>query len=192
MKRRVVVSTPLFLLVLLLGVTTVAVGQVATLRTPDPEAESTEAPAAEVDGQDAILAFVACLRENGIDVPDPQFGAEGTRFGLDPEALARIDLMSREFLDAMEACQDLLAALQPELDPAQVAEQNEQLLAFAECMRAEGIDFPDPDPVRGYTFASMRGDDGELLIDPFSVDFLSASTACVDELDLDVPGAPGS
>ena len=34
------------------------------------------------------------------------------------------------------------------VDPEQQAEQNEQLLAYAECMRREGIDFPDPDPVR--------------------------------------------
>ncbi len=94
-------------------------------------------------------------------------------------------------LDAMEACGDLLAALQPEIDPEQQAEQNEQLLAFAECMRREGVDFPDPDPVRGLTIGSMRGADGEMAIDPFAPDFQRAMGSCQEELDLEVPGAPG-
>ena len=88
--------------------------------------------------------LVACLRDNGLDLPDPQFGPEGVRFA-DPSVMMSIDFRSSEFLDAMEACQSLLEALQPEIDAAQQAEQNERLLVFAECMRGEGIDFPDPE-----------------------------------------------
>ena len=102
--------------------------------------------------------------------------------------LLRIDFRSAEFLDAMEACQDLLAALQPDVDPELQVEQVEQQLAFAECMRREGIDFPDPDPVRGFDIGSMRGPDGELAFDPFAADFRSASETCVAEADLAVPG----
>ena len=58
-------------------------------------------------------------------------------------------------------------------------------------MRGEGLDFPDPDPTRGFTLGAMRGDDGELIVDPFSAEFQAASTACADELDLDAPG-PGA
>ncbi len=121
--------------------------------------------------------------------PTPQFGPEGIRFA-DPAVIASIDLMSSEFLDAMEACQDLLAALQPEIDPEQQAEQTEQLLLFAECMRREGIDFPDPDPVHGLTVGSMRGADGEMRIDPFSPEFQAASSICTGEVGLQVPGGP--
>ena len=166
-----------------------ASAQVATLRTPGPDAAASEAPAEDVDGEDAILAFVGCLRENGLDIPDPQFGPDGVRFA-DPSVIARIDFRGSEFLDALEACQDLLAALQPAVDPEQQAEQNEQLLVYAECMRREGIDFPDPDPVRGLTIGSMRGDDGELLLDPFSPEFQAASSVCAAESDLDLSGGP--
>lgn len=162
----------------------VSMAQVATLRTPDPYAEPSEPPSEERDDQEAILQFVACLRDNGIDIPDPQFGIAGTFFS---GGLADIDFMSSEFLDAMEACQSLLEAMQPEMDPEQRAEQNEQLLRFAECMRREGLDFPDPDPIRGYTIASFRGDDGRLTFDPFTAEFLDASRVCATEVRLDPP-----
>jgi hypothetical protein len=191
MKRRRAAALPLLILMLTLGLGTTAAAQVATLATPDPNAEATSPPAEAIDGEQAILDFVACLRDNGLDIPDPQFGPEGPRFA-DPAILASLDFRSREFLDAVEACQDLLAALQPEIDPEQQAEQNEQLLGFAECMRDEGVDFPDPDPVRGLTLGSMRGADGELIIDPFSPEFQDASEVCTAQLGLEVPGGPGA
>ena len=182
-------TTPLLTALLLTFVFPLAAGaQVATLRTPDPDAAATEAPAEAIEGEEAILEFVACLRENGLDLPDPQFGSEGPR--MDPSALMGIDFRSSDFLDAMAACQDLLAAVQPEIDPEQQAEQVEQQLAFAECLRREGIDFPDPDPVRGFTLGAMRGDDGELAIDPFSADFQAASETCVAEVGVEGPGGP--
>jgi hypothetical protein len=191
MKRHRAAALPLLTMLLILSLGSVASAQVATLATPDPNAAATEAPSQEIDGQQAILDFVACLRDNGLDIPDPQFGPDGPRFA-DPSVLASIDLGSTDFLDAMEACEDLLAALQPQIDPEQQAEQNEQLLGFAECMRREGVEFPDPDPVRGLTLGSMRGADGELSFDPFSPEFQAASEVCTAELGLEVPGGPGA
>jgi len=190
MTRQILAST-LLSAALVLGSASGAAAQVASLRTPAPDAEASEAPAEQIDGQEAILQFVACLRDNGIDIPDPQFGVEGGFFGGGGGDLAGIDFMSSGFLDAMEACQHLLEALQPEIDPEQQAEQNEQLLVFAECMRREGIDFPDPDPVRGLTIGSMRGADGELIIDPFDPGFQDAMRTCQEELGLETPNGPG-
>jgi hypothetical protein len=187
MKTRHIIAIPAVLSALLLLLTSATAAQVATLSTPGPDSAASEAPTKELDGQEAILAFVACLRDNGIDLPDPQFGAAGP-FGGDPDALANVDFMSGEFLDAMEACQGFLDSLQPDLDPEQQAEQNEQLLRFAECMRREGIDFPDPDPIRGLTIGSLRGEDGGMAIDPFSPEFQAASGVCSAEVDLQAPG----
>lgn len=182
----------LLLLTLLLALAPAVSAQVATLATPGPDEEATAAPSEALDEEQAILDFVACLNDNGLELPDPQFGPEGPRFA-DPSVLLRIDIRSTEFLDAMEACAHLLDALQPDVDPELQAEQVEQQLAFAECMRREGIDFPDPDPVRGFDIGSMRGPDGGLAFDPFSSDFLSASEICVAEADLALPGnAPAS
>ena len=171
------------MLTFLLGSTVTA--QVATLATPDPEAEATEAPMEDVDGEQAILDFVACLRDNGLDIPDPQFGPDGPSFA-DPSVVMDIDLGSDTFLDAMGACEEYLAALQPEVDPEQQAEQIEQQLMLAECMRREGIeDFPDPDPVSGFTIRDMTA------FDPFDLDFQSAFTTCAAEMGFD-PAAPAA
>jgi hypothetical protein len=176
-------------IVLVLGTWGAAVGQVATLQTPGPEGPASEPPAESIDGQEGILRFVACLREQGIDVPDPRFGLDG---GLvaSAAAFAAIDVMSPRFLDAAEACQHILASLQPRLDPEELAERNEELLRFAECMRREGVDFPDPDPIGGLTVAAFRGDDGGLTIDPFSPLFLDASAVCRAEVGLELLPSP--
>ena len=195
MQRRLSLVLPTLVLTMLVAATSGVAAQVATLRTPDPNAGPSASPVEEIDGQEAILQFAACLRDNGIDLPDPQFGADGGFFGGGGGELGGIDFMSRDFLAAMEACQHLLEALRPQVDAAQQAEQNEELLAFAECMRAEGIDFPDPDPIRGLTLGSMRGEDGGFAFDPFSPEFQEASTACVAKTGMEVPGgatAPGS
>lgn len=185
--RRRTAALPLLTLLLSLLLGGTAAAQVATLATPDPDASATEMPAEEVDGEQAILDFVACLRDNGLDIPDPQFGPDGPTFA-DPSAIMEIDLGGETFLDAMEACEEYLAALQPEIDPAQQAEQVEQQLVLAECMRREGIeDFPDPDPVSGFTLRDMTA------FDPFDLDFQAAFRTCAAELGFDpAAAAPGS
>ncbi|MFV2062683.1 MAG: hypothetical protein ACC726_04110 [Chloroflexota bacterium] len=190
MKTRTTLGLPALALTMIITLTAGVSAQVATLRTPDPDAQASQSPAEEVDSQDALLQFASCMRDNGIDFPDPQFGVGGGPFGGDGSGLAGIDLSSSDFLDAVEACQSFLESLQPEVDSEQRAEQIEQLLEFAECMRAEGIDFPDPDPVRGLTIASFRGEDGELIIDPFSADFLAASSTCASVVGVEIPGSP--
>ncbi|MEX1295224.1 MAG: hypothetical protein AB1Z67_03535 [Candidatus Limnocylindrales bacterium] len=175
-------ATLLALATLLLMASAVT-AQVATLATPDPDAAATEAPTEELDGEQAILDLVACLRDNGLDIPDPQFGPDGPTFA-DPSVLMDIDLGGDTFLGAMEACEEFLTALQPEVDPEQQAEQIEQQLVLAECMRREGIDeFPDPDPVRGFTFEDMT-------FDPFDLDFQVAFATCAAEMGFDPAGGP--
>ena len=128
----------------------------------------------------------ACARY-GIDFPDPRFGGGGGLFG---GGLAGLDFMSSDFLDAMESCQSFLSALQPELNPEQQAEQREQEVAFARCMREQGLDFPDPDPTTGFSLGAFRGDDGGLVFDPFSSEFLVASSTCIQALSLDPADSP--
>ncbi len=120
MKRRRIAAPPFLSLLLTLVLDGAAMAQVATLATPGPDADGTAVPVEALDGEEAILEFVACLRDNGLDLPDPQFGPEGARFA-DPAVMAAIDFRSSDFLDAMEACGELLAALQPEVDPEQQA-----------------------------------------------------------------------
>lgn len=179
-NRRVGASVALCLVFLIVAFSPAFAEGVATLRTPDPEADPTPAAAAEeLDGQDSILAFAACMRDNGIDFPDPQFGGGGRLFrgGGPGGASAGFDVQSPLFQAALDACGTFLEALRPELDPEQQAERQERQLALAECMRANDIDFPDPNPNGGFGF--RRGGGGPDVLDPA---FQEAFSTCQEEI----------
>jgi len=190
--RTVLTSTALAIAISVISISGEA-AQVASLRTPDPEAEASPA-ALEIDlgGEDAILAFAACMRDNGIDMDDPQFGLDGGFFGGPGQRQdgVGIDLQGDDFQAAFETCGSFLEALQPDLDAAQDAEFTEQLVEYAECMRGEGIDFPDPEPGQGFGFGGPGNADAPF--DPFSDEFQDASLVCQDFLALDFDFGPGN
>jgi hypothetical protein len=120
--------------------------EVATLETtatPDAPTTTTERLAAD----EALLEFSACMRENGIDLPDIAIGPDGAPL-LDPSLVDDIDIQSDEFTAAFSACLPIIAAsgaFQQTTDPEELAEQRDQLVSFSQCMRDEGIEgFPDP------------------------------------------------
>lgn len=168
---------------------------VASLESPAPDgadAPAAGAAAGAVDPMDALLDFSACMRENGVDMPDPQPAGEGGAFviaiGQDDDGAAATGAIDADaFRQAEEACGDLLEALDtPDDDPERDAEIMDRLLQFAACMRAEGIDMPDP-VVQGGDVRIRAYDDGALL-DPFSDDFQAAREACRDLDPLSGPG----
>jgi hypothetical protein len=55
--------------------------------------------------QDTLLEFAACMREHGVDMPDPDFSGGGGRLGFGG---ANIDPQSSTFQKAQEACQDII------------------------------------------------------------------------------------
>jgi hypothetical protein len=132
------------------------------------------------DRRDAAVAFAECMREQGIDMPDPQFDENGgmqVRIpqGQDPEAVE----------DAQQECRQHLEGARGggELSEAERAELQEQALAFAQCMRENGVDFPDPQFNEG---GGMRfGGPG---LNPEDPDFQEAEQACEDER----PKPPGA
>ncbi|MEV7229647.1 hypothetical protein AB0M79_21850 [Polymorphospora sp. NPDC051019] len=112
------------------------------------------APTATVTDGDREIAFARCMRENGVDVPDPQPDGGPIRLsfgdGLEPGKVEA----------AMAKCETLLpdGGEIPDADPAEL----DRLRQFARCMRAEGIaDFPDPAPD-----GSIRGGPGISLDEP--------------------------
>ena len=174
-----------------------ASAQVATLAEPDEDPEASAPPLAEeLDGEEALLEFASCMRDNGIEMDDPRLGAGGGRFGPGPgpgdDADLAFDPRSSEFQAAMEICSGWLEALRPEVDAAQQAELAEQQLVLAECMRDLGWDFPDP--AGGGGFGARVGflEDGE--IDPRDPRFQEDITTCQSEsgLGFGPPGAEGA
>ena len=155
---------------------------VPSLASPGAAAAS-PSPDASVNPEDAMLEFAQCMRDNGVDMPDPQPGGRGLTFsgragdgGIDPG--------SETFQAAMEACQPILENTgfggRRELSQ----EQLDQQVEFAQCMRDNGIDMPDPQAdggvrvqIRGQAGQGGAGPGG---IDPQSEAFQAAMTACQD------------
>lgn len=159
---------------------------VATLQSPGAgEADPSASPSASLDPETARLEFARCMREHGIDLPDPgSGGASGpiTIGGNGPDV--------EKMQDAMEACQRFLGdavGAPAEIDP----EMQDKMLEFAKCMRENGVDFADPDFSGGGGRIQIGGPGG---IDPSSDEFQAAQEACqsiLGDLGPRFEGGPG-
>jgi hypothetical protein len=129
------------------------------------------AQAEQASDEEKAREFVDCMRAEGIDLPDPMpDGQGGFDFGLD-EAGAVFD--DPAFQQAIQACRDKLPGGGREnLDDPEV---QAQLREFAQCMRDNGIDFPDPEPGGGFGGALAE-------IDRTGPAFQQALEACTDML----------
>jgi hypothetical protein len=87
-------------------------------------------------------AWAACMREHGIDVPDPD-PVTGRLPGFDKGAQDRV-----KFQAASAACAALEAAAPGGVDGRSplTAEEMEQARGWTACMREHGVNVPDPDP----------------------------------------------
>lgn len=146
----------------------------------------------EAEREEALLAFSQCMRDNGVaDFPDPEPDEDGNlRLGFrggagdgefDREAIAT----------ARDACGDLIEGIGggpgggngpgggQGFDP-------ELFLAFAECMRTNGVaDFPDPG-------ADGRPDrEAMQALDVQSDEFQAASATCAEEVGFSFGGGRG-
>jgi len=129
--------------------------------------------------------FSACMRKHGVtNFPDPDGQGvirihSGT--GIDPGSPA--------FSSARTACEKLLPnGGQP--TPAQIAQRQQQMLAFSACMRSHGLkDFPDPSN-GGLRIQDHPGSD----LDPNNPTFQKAQQACQGNLPFKggASAAPGT
>ena len=130
-----------------------------------------------------MLAFARCMREHGVEVPDPGSGQGmirvGGEDGLDPE----------EFQAANEACREHLDGVVSEEGPRLTPEQRDAMLAFARCMRENGVDMPDPNDDGG--FVVPVGGEGDEMPDFNDPTFKAAEEACRHHLGEMVPEGGG-
>ncbi len=139
----------------------------------------TSAPA--VSQEEALLAFTACLREQGIDVPDPTMDADGNLQLARPNTAPGDPGFDREtFRAAREACAEHLEDVTLGFRGEDRTEIEDQLLEFAACMRDNGYDMPDPD----FSAAPGQGGGGGPFgqIDREDPAFQAAQAACADVL----------
>lgn len=141
--------------------------------------------------EEAIFAFTACLRIEGIDVEDPEVDADGN---LRPPRPRDVGEEDREAMrTAFQACGEYLEDATFGFTGGDDAEREDMLVEYASCMRENGYDMPDPD------FSAPRepgqGGGGPFGggIDPEDPAFQAAHEACADVVgDLGrIPGAGG-
>jgi hypothetical protein len=99
-----------------------------------PAAEDTEQ--AQLDDADAqALVFAECMRDNGVDMPDPGPGQQGLGAAFQSVA-GNYDRATLE--QAVAACEDLIPSYQQDQPHAPG-----DMLALAECLREQGLDVSD-------------------------------------------------
>ena len=107
--------------------------------------------------RDAALSYARCMREHGVDMPDPKTDENGVILetgGGDPNAGGGATARRAGAADA--ACRKHLDdAKPPALSAEQEQEFKRQALRHAKCMRDNGVDFPDP----------SFGEDGGAVVD---------------------------
>lgn len=114
-------------------------------------------PSASLDAHDAKLAYETCMRDHGVDPTK----AEGSSGG----SVSAVTVTAAE-----AACRHLIDGLvsgpgSKPMDPAVM----DQWLAWARCMRAHGVDVPDPGGAAAVT---------PIQIDKHSAAFQAAGQAC--------------
>lgn len=104
------------------------------------------------ESEAAMLAFTQCLRDQGIEVDDPTMDADGN-MQLPPINIEMPDVVAdpdelpdvTEFEDMIAPCEAHLEGIVATFSSADTTEIEDMLLAYAECMRENGVDMPDPD-----------------------------------------------
>src|SRR5919198_29986 len=128
-------------------------------------------PASQQDKAfEGALKFSKCMRDHGVDFPDPQRAGSG---GIKLTA-KNINPNDPKTKAAQQACQKYMQIGGGEtIDPARRARLQEAALKYARCMREHGVDMPDPKfsgnggltfqagPGGGKKSSGPRGDLGE-------------------------------
>jgi hypothetical protein len=126
-------------------------GDVATLGSVDDGTDTTAvdgeaASDAPTDPEEAALAFAECMRDNGIDMPDPEFTDDGgiaMSMGTGPGEIDEEAMQA-----AQTECEPIMANVRPSEEnmpsDEEIQEMQDRALEAAQCMREHGYDWPDP------------------------------------------------
>jgi hypothetical protein len=96
-------------------------------------AETEQSAARDPDAQ--ALVFAECVRDNGVDMPDPGPGQQGL---VDAFRSVSGDYDQATLEQALAACQDLMPQY-----PQEHPTGDDWMLALAECLREQGLEVSD-------------------------------------------------
>ncbi|MET7396372.1 hypothetical protein ABZS66_23115 [Dactylosporangium sp. NPDC005572] len=127
---------------------------------PTPQASASADPNAKA------LKFAQCMRENGVNVPDPEPG-KGVMMKFDGS------VSQEQVQKAMEACREWAPQGMNGGGGGGDPQQEAKMRKYSQCMRANGVEaFPDPDGT-GIRLDKSVADDP---------DFKAAEQACAKEM----------
>jgi hypothetical protein len=132
----------------------------------------------EVAMRKAMLDYARCMREHGVDMPDPTFSDGGARV---EQRSGRGKLTPEQTRSAEQACKRFREKIKPPaMSDAEKEKFKQEALAQSRCMREHGIDMPDPtfNPDGG-AMLKMKKESG---IRPDDPKFRAAQRACMPEM----------
>lgn len=147
-------------------------GSTSTTSADGPAGGGSAAGGISAEFEDAMVEFATCMREHGIDFPDPGSGG-GLIIGPDSD----IDPEDADFKAAEAECKTILDEAEksmPKPSEAEISKMRDSMLAFAKCMRGEGLDFPDPEFGEGGRMSVPAGN-------PDDPEFEAAQEKCSKE-----------
>ncbi|WP_103336684.1 hypothetical protein [Amycolatopsis sp. CA-126428] len=129
--------------------------KVASISTPPKSGGPAAADNSGKSDQDKMRDFAKCMREHGVDMPDPKPAGDGGGMAI---TLGGKDGDTAKLDGAQNACKHLMPN-GGEMKPPS-AEELDKMRKDAKCMRDHGVDMPDPDPSgKGGLRAGKVGDD---------------------------------
>jgi len=133
-------------------------GKVASISSA-PKSGEPQAANATGSEEDQMRAFAKCMRDHGVDMPDPEMSPDG-KGGITIKGVQGADQGSGGTPDtkSIDAANDACKSLLPnggEMKPMS-PEELDKARADAKCMRDHGVDMPDPDPNGGGNGRTMR------------------------------------
>lgn len=169
---------------LLLGLAVVVAATACSVA--NPFAPKDTAAQQKQNAEQMRLKWAQCMRDHGIDVPDPvqtNGGSFQTIQGPGPD--------QQQMQAAMDACKKYAP------NGGQGSGQVDQKMLdaatkFAQCMRDHGIPMQDPQATGGGVRIGSGGSGGQPPFDPTSDQFKQAQQACQHYLDQARPKSSGS
>jgi hypothetical protein len=111
---------------------------------------ATAQPSKSADAREAQLKYAQCMRENGVDVKDPEPGQPLRVTGSGGPGKNALE-------EAAKKCQKYMQDAAPGDADANDTKAHDQMVKFAQCMRENGVDIPDPKPGEGLKMTVPQG-----------------------------------
>jgi hypothetical protein len=144
-------------------------------------AAANQAASTNSSKQADALKYARCMRSHGVDIPDPQTSGAGGGMIRIQGGSGGVNFDSSTFQNAQKACQSLLPN-GGQMSAQQQAQAQQNALNFSRCMRAHGVDIPDPQIGNGSIGIKISPGSGAGMINPDDPVFQSAQQACGSQL----------